>query len=53
MKLSEEHAKILEKYNLLDLYNILSVENPEELTEDQKAFVEAFQHYYISKSNEE
>ncbi len=53
MTLSDKHAKILGKYNLLDLYNILSVENQEELSSEQKDFIEAFQHYYISKSNEE
>lgn len=53
MKMKDEYAKVLEKYNLLDLHEFLSKENPDELTEEQKAFISAFQHYYTSKSSEE
>lgn len=49
--LEEQHCKILEKYSMMDVYRLLTEKTPEELTEDEKTFIDLFQFYYTAKTN--
>lgn len=51
--LEDNHQKILEKYSMMDLYNLLTQKPYENLTEEEKNFVDLFQFYYTTKSNKE
>lgn len=51
--LEDSHCELLQKYSMLDLCNILTKENPEQLTEEDKNFIDIFQFYYTAKSNKE
>lgn len=53
MTLDDSHKKILEKYSMIDLYNISDQKTPEELGEEEKMFVYLFDNYYTSKSNKD
>ncbi|HNW25686.1 MAG TPA: GAF domain-containing protein [Candidatus Gastranaerophilaceae bacterium] len=49
----EEHKKILEKYSMMDLYNLSTQKQPEELSEDEKIFIDLFNFYYTAKSSKD
>lgn len=49
--LEDKHREILEKYSMMNIYN-LTVKNFEELTEDEKNFISLFHFYYTAKSSE-
>ena len=51
--LEQNHQKILSKYSMLELYNSLTQNTLEELSLDEKNFIDLFQFYYTAKSNEE
>lgn len=51
--LEDEHQKILEKSSLTDLHNLLTQKTYEDLTEEEKTFIDLFQFYYTAKSNKE
>lgn len=51
--LENDHQKNLEKYSMIDLHNLLTQKSYENLTEEEKTFVDLFQFYYTAKSNEE
>ena len=51
--LEYNHRTILKKYSMMDLHNILTQKSSEDLTEDEKNFIEIFQIYYTAKSNKE
>lgn len=51
--LEEKHQRILEKYSMMDLYTISKEKSAEELTENEKNFINIFHFYYTAKSNEE
>lgn len=51
--LEDNHRKILKKYSMMDLYNLLTQKSPEELNDDERTFIEVFQLYYTAKSNKE
>lgn len=52
LTLEESDQKILEKYSMMDLYN-LSGREPSELSEEEKMFINSFNMYYTAKSNED
>lgn len=47
------HKEILNQRSMMDLYNLLTQKSAEELTEEEKSFIDVFQLYYTAKSNEE
>lgn len=51
--LDKNHQKILKKYSMMNLYEFLTQKQSEELSGDEKVFVDIFQFYYTAKSNEE
>ncbi len=51
--LEEEHKIFLEKYSMMDLYNLSTQKQPEELSESEKAFIDLFDFYYMAKSNKD
>lgn len=51
--LEEGHQKILEKYCMMGLHNLLTQKTYEDLTEEEKNFIDLFQFYYTAKSNKE
>lgn len=51
--LDNSHKKILEEYTMMDLYNFSALKQPEELSGEEKMFVELFNMYYTAKSNED
>lgn len=51
--LEDNHQKTLEQYSMMDLYNLLTQKAYENLTEDEKNFIDLFQFYYTAKSNKE
>lgn len=53
MILQAHDKDVLEKYSLRDLHNFLTQKQFEELTEEEKTFVNLFDLYYTAKSNEE
>lgn len=53
MVLEPQHKEILEKYSLMDLYNFTTQRQYEELTDEEKTFLNLFDMYYTTKSNKE
>lgn len=53
MILQDNDKDLLEKYTLRDLHNLLTQKQNDELTEEEKMFVNLFDLYYTAKSNEE
>ena len=51
--LEDAHKQILEKYSMMDLYNFSVKQQNEELSEEENHFVNLFNLYYMTKSNEE
>lgn len=51
--LEEDHQKILEKYCMMGLHNLLTQKTYEDSTEEEKNFIDLFQFYYTAKSNKE
>ncbi|MFA7658296.1 MAG: HD domain-containing phosphohydrolase [Candidatus Gastranaerophilaceae bacterium] len=51
--LEPEHQAILEKYSLMDLHNLLTQKAQEDLTDEEKNFIDLFQLYYMAKSDKE
>lgn len=51
--LKKEDKSVLEKYSMMDLYNLSTQKQPEEFSEDERAFVDLFNMYYTAKSSEE
>lgn len=51
--LENEHRNVLKNYSMMNLYNLLSKEQTEKLSDDERTFVEIFQLYYTAKSNKE
>jgi hypothetical protein len=49
-KINSDDENILSKYNLLDIYNIGTAENP---TQEQKHIFDLFNLYYTGKSEGE
>ena len=50
--MDEKHKEILEQYSMMDLHYLLSKENPDELTVQEKIFVDLFRLYYTAKTDE-
>lgn len=50
--LEDEHQKTLEKYNMMNLHNFLTIEDAKKLSSEEKTFIDLFQFYYTAKSNE-
>lgn len=53
MILEKLHEEFLKQYCLMDLYNFSTKKSPEELTANEKTFINLFDLYYTAKSNEE
>ncbi|MCQ2790370.1 MAG: hypothetical protein MJ229_08365, partial [bacterium] len=53
LNFKDEDRKLLSKYTILDLHDILSNKEPENYTSEEKALVNAFQYYYVSKSQDQ
>lgn len=53
MELETLHENFLKQFSLIDLYNLLTKKTQEELTGDQKTFINLFNLYYTAKSNKE
>lgn len=51
--LEDEHQKVLEKYNMMDLHKFLTLDDTKKLSPDEKTFIDLFQFYYTAKSSEE
>ncbi len=51
--LQEGHRKILERYSMINLYNLLTQKEYNDLDDDEKSFIDVFQFYYTAKSNKE
>lgn len=51
--LDEESKKILEKYSMADLYEFSLQKQIEDLSDEQKAFIDLFNFYYTAKSNKD
>ena len=51
--LEYSHKKVLEKYSMIDLYNLHTQKTPEVWNEEETTFVNLFNLYYTAKSNEE
>lgn len=51
--LKDEDRDVLANYTMMDLQNLLTKKTPEELTNEEKNFIELFQFYYTSKSDKE
>lgn len=47
------HEEFLKQYSFMDLYNLSTKKTPEELTPNEKTFINIFDLYYKSKSSEE
>lgn len=47
------HQEVLNKYSLMDLYKFCAEAPYEELTEEQKSFINLFDTYYTAKSGKE
>lgn len=52
LTLAEEHINILQQHTMLELYTLLTERAEETLSEEEKNFINVFQLYYTSKSNE-
>lgn len=53
MVLEKLHEEFLKQYSLMDLYNLSTQKTPEELTPNEKTFINLFDLYYTAKSNKE
>lgn len=53
MVLEPLHEEFLKQYCMMDLYNLSTKKTPEELTPNEKTFINLFDLYYKSKSSEE
>ncbi len=51
--LEDVHCKILEKYSMINLYNLLTQKEYNDLDDDERNFIDVFQFYYTAKSNKE
>jgi len=51
--LQDGHRKILERYSMINLYNLLTQKEYNDLDYDEKSFIDVFQFYYTAKSNKE
>lgn len=53
LTLEDSHQKILAQYSMMDLHNLSTQKSPEELTKEEKNFINLFHFYYTEKSNKE
>lgn len=51
--LEDSHREILEQYSVKDLYVLLTEKAPEELSGEERNFIDLFQFYYTAKSDKE
>lgn len=51
--LENTHREVLQKYSMMNLYNLLTQGEYENLADEDKNFVDIFQFYYTAKSNKE
>lgn len=47
------HKEFLKQYSMMDLYNLYTKKETEELTSNENAFVKLFDFYYTAKSSQE
>jgi len=47
------HKEFLKQYSMMDLYNLCTQKTEEELTSNEKAFVNLFDFYYTAKSSQD
>lgn len=53
LELNAEHKEILGKYSLMDLFKFTTERQFDELTDEEKSFINLFDMYYTAKSNRE
>lgn len=51
--LEDSHREILTKRSMMDLYKLLTDVSEENLTEEDKSFIELFQFYYTARSDKQ